>query len=627
MQFRTDINGLRAYAVLAVIIFHFNQQWLPGGFVGVDIFFVISGYLMTSIIFRGLDNKTLSLLKFYASRIKRIIPALLVLTLILIVLGYFFLGPISYRNLSKESIRSLLFISNFLFWRESGYFDTSAISKPLLHTWSLSVEWQFYIIYPFVLAILAKICSISTLKKIVVAIAAISLIFTIYFSYQAPIAAYFLLPTRIWEMLLGGIIFIYPWNITKNWQKYSLEIGGILLIILSFFIINANIPWPGYMALMPTIGAFFLIQANSNSIITNNIAFQKIGLWSYSLYLYHWPLVYINHRYNLQMHVVTFLVLTFTLSLLSYYAIEIRKWKVKYILIAIFVVLIPTYGVYKTKGASFRVADRYNITAEEFANNYAGGGTFPSYQEEYINPKSTHDYDYTIIGDSYSRQYAKFLIDSNKSMRAWFADACLFTIDYTVIFQNTEFSKCTNFVDHFFKITTKETQTKPIIWIQSWDGYTLMPKGSTNFTSQVTLKNPKDHQSYFEFITKTVQTLTQHNTQRNIYLVGVYTRPNYNIYECLSEKGLSKFSEICDEFIPKEQHEINQYLKEIADQTPNIYYIDPDGGLCDDRGCRMLINNEPIFSDDGHLSTYGANIIGPYIFQEIQKIELEDKKL
>lgn len=319
------------------------------------------------------------------------------------------------------------------------------------------------------------------------------------------------------------------------------------------------------------------------------------------------------------MHFVTFIILTFSLSLMSYYIIEIRKWKAKYILIVLFLSLAPIYGVYKTKGAAFRVTDRYNITAEEFANHYAGGGIFPSYQTEYIHPKDNKNYDYTIIGDSYSRQYAKFLIDNNKSMRTWFADACLFTRHQTVIFQNKEFKKCTDFVQQYFDTTLSEKNNKPIVWAQSWDGYTLRLKDVSS--PDISLKTSKDHTAYFSAIIDSVQTLIQHHPNQNIYLIGLYTRPNYNIYECLSEQGLSKFSEICEEFIPKEHHKTNEYLKKIADQYPNVYYINPDDGLCDIRGCRMLINNEPTFSDDGHLSTYGADIIGKYIFQEINKIE------
>ncbi|WP_077928358.1 acyltransferase family protein [Wohlfahrtiimonas populi] len=616
MQFRTDINGLRAYAVLAVIIFHFNKQWLPGGFVGVDIFFVISGYLMTSIIFRGLTNQSFSLRKFYSARIRRIIPALLILIILLVTIGYLTFGPISYRNLTKESIRSLLFISNFLYARDTGYFDAGALSKPLLHTWSLSVEWQFYIIYPIILAVCAKFLSMAALKKLVLTIGILSLAFTLYFSKQSPMDAYFLLPTRIWEMILGGIVFLYPLKTTHNWQIKAFEITGLLIIIASFFIINEAMLWPGYMAIIPTLGAFLLIQANGQSILTKNIVFQKVGLWSYSLYLYHWPLLYINHRYNLDMSIGVFLLITFIFSTLSYYLIETRKWNTKYIIIIVLIALIPIYGIYKTKGAAFRVVDKYNLTAEEFNEQYYGGGSFPGYAPSYTHPKENNDIDYVIVGDSYSRQYVKYILENKISTRTWFADACLFMPEYKISLQNQELTKCTEFVDQFDQTISTEYSDKPIIWAQSWDYNSLVARDGS-----FKLLTVKDAKKYYEAITLGIKNMIEKNKSRNIYLIGVYTRPNYNIYECLSSNRLSRFTETCNEFAPREENPINAELEKLAKQYPNVYFINPNDGLCNEQGCRMLINNEPIFSDMGHLSIYGADIVGKYIFDKIHDYE------
>ena len=147
-SFRQDINGLRAIAVIAVVLFHFNASWMPGGFAGVDVFFVISGFLMTGIIFRGIEQENFSILKFYVARANRIIPALAVLCLVLLVFGWFYLTPLDYKALGKHAASSVAFLSNIIYWRESGYFDAASHEKWLLHTWSLSVEWQFYILYP-----------------------------------------------------------------------------------------------------------------------------------------------------------------------------------------------------------------------------------------------------------------------------------------------------------------------------------------------------------------------------------------------------------------------------------------------------------------------------------------------
>lgn len=168
MDFREDINGLRAIAVIAVVLFHFNPAWLPGGYAGVDIFFVISGYLITGIIFRGLQKNSFGLITFYKSRAKRII-ALAVMCCTLLVFGWFYLLPLEYSELGKHVASSLGFFSNFVYWSEAGYFTAGAHEKWLLHTWSLSVEWQFYMIYPIILLLLSRLISLHLLRWIVLA--------------------------------------------------------------------------------------------------------------------------------------------------------------------------------------------------------------------------------------------------------------------------------------------------------------------------------------------------------------------------------------------------------------------------------------------------------------------------
>lgn len=622
MKFRTDINGLRAYAVIAIMIFHFNHQWLPGALAAVDVFFVISGYLMTAIVFKGLNAKSFSLKKYYSARIRRIIPALLALVIILVVLGYFFLGPISYRSLTKESIRSLLFVSNFLYWRETGYFDPGAMSKFLLHTWTLSVEWQFYLIYPIVLAVLAKFLSISTLKKVLIGIAIAFFVLTVFISYYAPMAAYYLLPGRVWDMLIGGLAFLYPFNVSTKWKKISLECIGLAMIVGSFFLFSEHSLWPGFWVIVPTMGVFLLVQANSSSIFTNNIIFQKVGLWSYSLYLYHWPILVINHRYNLDLSFWTFAVLTFLCAVPSYYLIEIRKWKVKYILITLLIVLLPTYGIYKTKGASFRVLDKYDLTAEEFNAQYYGGGDFPHYEPAFTNPGQNSEFDYVMVGDSYSRQYVKYALKSGIRAKTWFADACLFIPEYATYLNNEELKKCTNFVNEYDSMIGQDHPTKPIIWAQSWDYANIVAKDKSFKLLNIKL----DSEQYYQKIVSGIQHMIEKNENRNIYLIGVYTRPSYNIYECLSSNKLSKFMETCAEFTPPQPNPINPYIEQLANQYQNVHFINPDEGFCDERGCRMLIDNEPMFSDEGHLSVYGADIIGKYIFDKVNQYEIQQSQ-
>jgi len=328
MQFRTDINGLRAIAVIAVVLFHFNAAWLPGGFAGVDVFFVISGFLMTGIIFRGIEKNNFSLLKFYVARANRIIPALAALCLVLLVFGWFYLNSIDYKALGNHVASSLAFVSNIIYWQDSGYFAASSHEKWLLHTWSLSAEWQFYIIYPLVLVVMRKFMSIGAMKATVLVGTILGFIFCIFVTYKLPNSAYYLLPARAWEMMIGGVAYLYPWTVPEQ-KKKPLEWLGLLLIVASYFFISKDSPWPGYLALFPVLGAFFILQAQRNdSVITNNVIFQKLGAWSYSIYLWHWPLVVAIYYYSLDdVFIYLGLVLSVLLGFLSNKYIEKIKFR------------------------------------------------------------------------------------------------------------------------------------------------------------------------------------------------------------------------------------------------------------------------------------------------------------
>ncbi|MEI8665304.1 acyltransferase [Pseudoalteromonas sp. B28] len=212
------------------------------GFAGVDVFFVISGFLMTGIIFKGLEQQKFSILRFYVARANRIIPALATLCITLIILGWFFLTPLDYKALGKHAASSIGFVSNVIYWLESGYFDASSHEKWLLHTWSLSVEWQFYVIFPLIIIVLNKFLLLQTIKKVILIGTILSFSFSVIITYRWPDFAYFSFPTRAWEMMIGGIAYLYPFNL-KEKQKKLLGAIGITLIFSSYFLISENNPW------------------------------------------------------------------------------------------------------------------------------------------------------------------------------------------------------------------------------------------------------------------------------------------------------------------------------------------------------------------------------------------------
>jgi peptidoglycan/LPS O-acetylase OafA/YrhL len=292
LAFRRDINGLRAYAVIAVVLFHFGVPGFRGGFVGVDVFFVISGFLMMAIVSSGLEAGEFSLLKFYGQRARRLLPALAALCTLLLLPGWFALSPTEYVGHARNTVGALLFVSNFMFWRESGYFDTSAHEKLLLHTWSLSLEWQFYLIFPVVLMLVWKLR--PTKRSILLAICSAllaSFAASVLITPFKPIPAFYLLPTRAWELFAGAATFLLmARGKVADPVARGLELCGFGLIFGAVFLFDGWTSWPSWRAAVPVLGTCLVIAARRDgSILTTNRPAQWLGTISYSLYLWHWP--------------------------------------------------------------------------------------------------------------------------------------------------------------------------------------------------------------------------------------------------------------------------------------------------------------------------------------------------
>lgn len=620
MNFRADINGLRAYAVLAVMVFHFDKLWLPGGFAGVDVFFVISGFLMTGIIFRRFEADNFSIFKFYSDRVRRIIPALLFLVIVLLAFGYVSLAPITYASLAKHAESSLLFISNIVYWHESGYFDASALEKFLLHTWSLSVEWQFYLIYPLLLWTLRRFVSICMLKKLVLIATVLSFFISIYLSYQWPTVSYFLLPARIWEMLCGGVAFLFPFSVHGKIHKRMLEGVGILFIITSFFVASEHTIWPGYFALLPVTGAFLLIQANGASVLTNNIVFQKIGFWSYSLYLWHWPILVVNHLYSLELSFGLFLILTLICGVASYYLIERRKWKtIKVLCITGLVLLLSYFLVHKTGGADYRVPSEYSLSAKDYHAKYYGGANYPTHKKTVFNASQEGGYDYVLIGDSFARQYASYLTEEKIAVSTWFADGCIFFPNYTQSIAGKIFDLCKKQSDQLFQTDWFNESNKPIIWAQYWQGYSLINK-QESAEIVVYSSNPE---KYTSILRSEVKTVLSHYPNKKIFLVGETSPPSYHVYNCQAEKFINRWRK-CPEFSSRNERPINTVLREVASEFPQVEYISPNEVLCEQERCKVIVQEQPVFSDAIHLSIYGGRIVGNHILQKINEYIAKD---
>ncbi|QJD30007.1 acyltransferase family protein [Methylococcus geothermalis] len=296
--YRADIDGLRALAILAVVVFHAYPRSLPGGFVGVDVFFVISGYLIGGIIFKNLDAGCFSFADFYARRAKRIFPALIVVLLGCLGFGWFALLADEYRALGKHVAAGAGFVSNLALWRESGYFDTAADFKPLLHLWSLGIEEQFYLLYPLLMVLAWRL---RTNPLVVLALlAGLSFGFNLFLAGSDTVAAFFLPVSRFWELLTGSALAYAHFQRATAKPSASLRhelqaVAGMLLIAAAILVLDKDKDFPGAWALLPTLGALLLIGAGPGSWINRHLLASRpmvfIGVISYPLYLWHWLLL------------------------------------------------------------------------------------------------------------------------------------------------------------------------------------------------------------------------------------------------------------------------------------------------------------------------------------------------
>lgn len=332
MKYRSEIDGLRARAVVPVILFHAGFSFFSGGFVGVDVFFVISGYLITTIIISDMEQAKFSLLEFYQRRARRILPALFFVVICCIPLAFFLLLPSGIKEFSKSLVAVATFSSNILFWRESGYFDTAAELKPLLHTWSLAVEEQFYILFPLFLMLAWRFGKQAIIWILVVSFI-ISLATAHWGAYNKPVATFYLLPTRAWELLIGAFAALYLSKRsirTPKWLNNTLSVVGFAAILFSVIVFDNTTPFPSLYALAPTVGTVLIILFAMRGTMVHTLlslrALVGVGLISYSLYLWHQPVFAFLRHYSIvdptHTQILFALLASVLLAVFTYYVVE-----------------------------------------------------------------------------------------------------------------------------------------------------------------------------------------------------------------------------------------------------------------------------------------------------------------
>jgi len=385
VKHRSDIDGLRGSAVLLVLGYHIFPDWVKGGFIGVDIFFVISGYLITQIILRNLENNSFRLIEFFERRVIRIFPSLVLVLFTTLTLGWFILLPEQYEQLGKHTAGASLFVSNFILWSESGYFDQATDTKPLAHLWSLGVEEQFYIFWPFIIW-----CAFKTNKLVIpilfIALSSFSL--NVVQINLDPAKTFFLPHTRFWELLVGALMAILATKFrgskqhTNSFERLaafvtnSISVLGILLLILAIVVTSAAKAFPGWWALLPVVGTALLVLSNRtwvNQRVLSNRVLVWFGLISYPLYLWHIPVLFLFRELQVQDFLSRFdrifaFCISVGLSWLTYRIVEkpLRYGRMNQKILSLtllsFIALIGIFGfsVFKNEGYKQRFTGSYH---------------------------------------------------------------------------------------------------------------------------------------------------------------------------------------------------------------------------------------------------------------------------
>jgi len=639
--FRPDINGLRAWAVTAVILYHFGIPGFNGGFIGVDVFFVISGFLMTGIVVKGLERGNFSTYGFYLARARRIVPALLCLCFVLLSLGYIFLLPLDYKTLGTHVISSVGFFSNFKFWDEAGYFDVASHEKWLLHTWSLSVEWQFYLILPLALWGVWRLRPGRTTQTIAISIGILlSLGLSIWTSNTSPTTAFFLLPTRAWEMLAGGMVFLTADRApTSIRARRLIEAAGLVLIVISAMLFDVRSPWPGWRAIVPVGGTMMVLFVSvSSSLWTSNRPAQWLGDRSYSVYLWHWPvfvaLAYVELQRDL-VAIIAGILFTMVLGELSYRWIELptRHWLGKrsahavtiQLALAAVLVLAPAVVIRTLSGLNGRFDPMVESAAAEI-NNINPRREECHAKQGFSSPSCVwggRDWKVIALGDSHTSALVTSIAaaaeNEEPGVVQWSYSGCSFLLGVNRLETPASGYQCREFVEWArTQLLDSVPERIPVVIVNRYAAYAFGPNDDPRRNNVPLVYFSKIHdrttpEFLEEFAKHIADTACEVAKRHTVFLMRPIPEMGFDVPRVLSRRlafGIKQDLSISIEDYQRR----NQWVwaaQDAAQKRCGVQILDPTPALCHDGRCFGSENLRPLYSDDDHLSEFGNKRLVP----------------
>lgn len=685
LKYRPDIDGLRAFAVLAVVFYHASTHF-GGGFVGVDIFFVISGFLITRILLNNFHNKTdnnqylRSIFSFYLRRIRRIFPVLILVLFSCIIAGWFFLLPEEYELLGKHIAAGSIYISNILLWKEAGYFDVSSEVKPLLHLWSLGIEEQFYILWPFLILILFKMrLKFSTFILIFIII---SCGINIGIIKKYPTEAFYSPLTRFWELAVGGFIACESYKCSIYWNKLAFLIGktlnqlmfderrtneveicrnflsflGVALLIFSIIRIHVGMHFPGKWALLPTLGTALIIVAGPTAFFNKRILSLKffvfIGLISYPLYLWHWPLLsFLRILYGevpSRTARIIAVVMSIILAYMTYKFIEPPlRWgnygRIKAICLLFIMLIVGGLGlfIYLDKGVITRIesqeyTNRINDiidfsrkSSKLCINNFPHYGLKDWTDSPCLLQNDLDKIDIAVVGDSHAAQLFNGLVEQDKIKKnhniAVFPASCNSPyIDLTSgrIDDRTYYRKNSHLLHReAYKYIFENKNIKTVL---------LAHNPGCSYLSIYDNRNLNIHDKSIILrngVIRTFDLLKKHNKK----VVIVLDNPTFPFapQHCkLSRRpfSLNNSDKNCD--ISRKSAEnnparvwYNNIIMDVAKHYDNIEFFNSIDSLCDKSKCPVVKDGKLIYQDVHHLNIEGSIIVAKDLMKFIDNLK------
>lgn len=662
--YRPDIDGLRATAVLAVVGFHAFPLWIRGGFIGVDVFFVISGFLISTIIFEGLEAGRFSFLEFYGRRVKRIFPALVLILALTYVFGWFALFPNEYQQLGKYIAAGAGFVSNIVLWNESGYFDNAAATKPLLHLWSLGIEEQFYIVWPPLLWLVWR-CRIR-IRGFILAIAVASFALNVFGIVIDDVSTFYSPQTRFWELLIGSLLAWRTLHATGEISAFQRKIAGLLgqssptctdeqitatlrrlqswsgacLIAVALLFLEKARPFPGWWALLPTIGAALIIAAGPQSGFNRKALSHPVmiffGLISYPLYLWHWPLLSFAQIVEGEVPNAgirfTAVAMSVPLAWLTYIFFEkpIRRGghaglKTTFLVVLMGMIGGLGYACYYARGLPARAS----ITNAETTLSYLAWGQgefsdstckkyFPKF--EYCRMAVDAQPTIALIGDSHANHFFLGLAEQyrkkNENLVMLGHAACPPLIDITSRYRG-KLDWCKNASSDAIKEIAHLPGVHTVILAANWHLYIngsrfaahnkTLPPWEIRIIGKPAVEENID--VFGEQLRKTIELLERHS--KNVVIVRQIPELDYEVLPCLAARPIQPWRKEVRCEIPSEKmksylEEYEVYFDRVVAAEIGLTVWDPYPYFCDDRRCISVIDGKPLYRDDSHLSKLGS---------------------